>query len=479
MDENVKNFISLSEEFYKKLNQARFELFDQKYVVKEYYRELRNEIQLAKEVKSLEMELNEQILDQIDGLIREINEFEINTIKIYDSQNNEETINEFTSKFDKLVLETSKYLTDKWNKNNFSIDNELANNMRDSLSKLSIERNNLKKFLFNGTQLRFVESRKNDDTDLKFGQLIEIDNDIGIFHRKINLGRRLGLPAGKFDKNRRLFSTNYECLNIQFLKNNNIVIHFRVNSIYKHPFQELIQIIDIKQMIEKKKLIINVIEEYTSSFTSSSDKICLLYHPEKENKIDLYESKKQEIKVLDENLNILCNIDEKKKKLIGSNESFLFFKGLKKCEKNKKIFIYNWSLEALIEIDQMINPEKSTYNIDKLTLNFGRYYALEIEKLRVYDQETGKLINTFETKDFLIDQNCNLILFGESIKYHSLNGDLIKEIKLDENLEDSKWFLDNNNNLSAYVENDIEDYCPSYFMHQYLLYMSLNKNDLN
>jgi len=125
----------------------------------------------------------------------------------------------------------------------------------------------------------------------------------------------------------------------------------------------------------------------------------------------------------------------------------------------------------------MINPEKSIYSIDKLTLKFGRYYALEIGKLRVFDQETGKLINTFETKDFLIDQNCNLILIGESIKYHSLNGDLIKEIKLEENFEDSKWFLDNNNNLSAYVENDIEDYCPSYFIHQYFLYVSLNKND--
>ena len=112
MDENEKTYLSLTYEFYHKFNQAKFELLDQEYVVKEYYSDLRTE--LAKELKGLEIELSEKILDQIDNLIDTIDDFEKNTIKIYES-NNKEKINEFISKLNKMIYEKSRFLINSQN----------------------------------------------------------------------------------------------------------------------------------------------------------------------------------------------------------------------------------------------------------------------------------------------------------------------------------------------------------------------------
>lgn len=56
----------LIQEFDQKLKQSRFDLSNREYVVREYYRELRREIQLKKETENLETEMDENTLNKIE-----------------------------------------------------------------------------------------------------------------------------------------------------------------------------------------------------------------------------------------------------------------------------------------------------------------------------------------------------------------------------------------------------------------------------
>ena len=70
---------------------------------------------------------------------------------------------------------------------------------------------------------------------------------------------------------------------------------------------------------------------------------------------------------------------------------------------------------------------------------FGRYYFNESnQRFRIFDEETGLIFKEVEDiNDFKIDNNYNIILSIEQsqIKYLSFNGDLLKEIKLELELE--------------------------------------------
>lgn len=97
---------------------------------------------------------------------------------------------------------------------------------------------------------------------------------------------------------------------------------------------------------------------------------------------------------------------------------------------------------------------------------FGKYYFTTIEPLsnitclNIVDEKTGQLLRKIEANKFLIDENFNLILIDvETIRYMTFNGDLLKEIRLEEQknyLTSRRWFFHEIFKLCAYEEKRIK-----------------------
>ena len=106
---------------------------------------------------------------------------------------------------------------------------------------------------------------------------------------------------------------------------------------------------------------------------------------------------------------------------------------------------------------------------------FGKYYFTTIEPLsnitclNIVDEKTGQLLIKIEANKFLIDENFNLILIDENfnlilidvetIRYMTFNGDLLKEIRLEEQknyLTSRRWFFHEIFKLCAYEEKRIK-----------------------
>ena len=99
-----------------------------------------------------------------------------------------------------------------------------------------------------------------------------------------------------------------------------------------------------------------------------------------------------------------------------------------------------------------------------MEIRSGRYYlchswAYGFDGLIVFDEETGILLEEIDyTDDYCLDHNFNLILSDEnSIKYLSFNGDLLKEIKMENN--NFGFFLFNFDKQSFVYDKDEDRLC--------------------
>ena len=193
------------------------------------------------------------------------------------------------------------------------------------------------------------------------------------------------------------------------------------------------------------------------SVSMTPDKLCLVYQLKEDEE---YEGSEDELfgrvfLVMNENLERIHLKMGSDKKLIGSNDSFLFF--IEDKEHSGEMSIYDWSLEFVKSIGQKTCSNSPFYFDSKIQKKFvamfGKYYFMtEFKKdsnyLRIIDEKTGDLVKIIRTNDFLIDRNMNIILpSSKSIKYLNLNGDLLKEIQIDSSLLNYQWFLNNRNYL--------------------------------
>jgi len=93
---------------------------------------------------------------------------------------------------------------DKWNKcqNEYKIDSELVNNLRDSMSKLAIERENINQLLFNSQLLEF-EPIKTEQVTIGTLSNVVIDS----FEHKIDISKHIE-SLKNFDIRFRSFFSN-------------------------------------------------------------------------------------------------------------------------------------------------------------------------------------------------------------------------------------------------------------------------------
>ena len=131
----------LIQEFDQKLKQSRFDLSNREYVVREYYRELRREIQLKKETENLETEMDENTLNKIEDLIDLIDPFEKTTLETFGKNSN----NEFHLKLAEMENIYNNLIQNE--ADSHKVINDYIRKLRDLLSLLAFLRNELKSFL--------------------------------------------------------------------------------------------------------------------------------------------------------------------------------------------------------------------------------------------------------------------------------------------------------------------------------------------
>ena len=166
-----------------------------------------------------------------------------------------------------------------------------------------------------------------------------------------------------------------------------------------------------------------------------------------------------------------------KKRLIGANESFLFFTH-DKGDTDPKVSIYNWSIELVKKIGQNKNPILPFYfafsSYLKFYVMFGRCYFLvryykphlhceSKNYMRIVDERNGKLVKIVENvSDYFIDSNYNLIVSNaKSIRYLTLNGDAQREI-----IQNDIKFLYNENKILSFFDTS-----------RFIIYFSNKYND--
>ena len=147
----AQQFKTLSNNIDTKLKQAEFDLANGDYIIKEHCRELRREVQLAKEIKIEQIQkLSEEMLSQIDS-------YEQDRITAYLKSKKEP----FTLKLNDFKAELLN-----WNQNLDKLltrDQYLTNetdSARNMLSNLAIEKENIQNLVYDDKILEFFKKRE-------------------------------------------------------------------------------------------------------------------------------------------------------------------------------------------------------------------------------------------------------------------------------------------------------------------------------
>ncbi len=212
--EEIKQFKLLLDSIGIKLKQAEFNLFNGDYLLKEHCRELIRQVQLAKETKVDQLEkLSDEMLNQIDMYEKErLNAYQLNANK-----------QEFTSKLNEL-----KIILDDWNQKlndhqqSFSKQIDSARNV---LSRLAVEEENLKSFIFNDKLLDLIDYQEQLSETL-FGKLAFTSFDCIDFNNlnKIDMNPHFDRAKVTAGTNDDLTMLHFELIDTLFLKNNCFVV---------------------------------------------------------------------------------------------------------------------------------------------------------------------------------------------------------------------------------------------------------------
>jgi len=141
--EQEKEFSLLLNKLNDKIKQAEFNLNDNgEYLIKEHCTEIRRQVQLSKEETLIKVEeITNEILEKIDA---------------FESRSSDYTLKADKDKLSAQLIQI-KNENEKWGKNldEYKIDLELLDDLRDSLFKFSSEQENFYHLLFNSQLLEF------------------------------------------------------------------------------------------------------------------------------------------------------------------------------------------------------------------------------------------------------------------------------------------------------------------------------------
>jgi hypothetical protein len=486
-NDQEQEFNLLLNKFKEKLNKAKFDLENGgEYIIKEHCVEIRRQVQLAKEETLLKIE------EITDALFKKIDLFESDSLEAVSTANNDV----ITSKLNELKSEN-----DKWNKclDEHKIDSKLIDNLRDCISKFTIERENINQLLFNSQLLEFEPIKMEQ---VSFGTLSNVVIDS--FEHKIDISHHIKSIKGQLYDD--LVNSD---LNIQycgFFSNGDFVLCGTINKTNNHynyydrdynyelsgnSFTVILSF-DLEKnelKIMKKNSLFKV-----EQLVSCSNKICALFESQAEidayrgeyikdemgiklpgEKID-YNSKKYV--VLDQNLEILHRSWQhnavKNGKLEAASDSYLIFTkdpNFKNKYEDCLFFLYNWSLQFVRAIGKSTDAIEIYHSFStKIDYFLNEIYITEKIKngycLKVFDDYTGNIIKTLNLDNHLsLDCNNNMASFSfeeNKISLFNFNGNLLlKSQNLETKYEQVKQIRDKNGNIIFLVFYDAY-YCIYY-----------------
>lgn len=488
IDQETNIFALILQQLNKKLAELEFNLANTSVFIRDHYSEIRKKVKQAK--------LDNTLVDE-NELFKKIDTCEKETIG--------EALLEINQKKFKTKLNEIKSEHIKWNKNlnDFKIDNQLTDQAMERISKLAIETENINELIFNGKMLNF-DPIKNV---LSFIQLNSFDYQIDLSKYFVEVTSKQEQLLDRsddtedMDEDRVIFCV----LNCSFFSNGDLLIAGELASevLCGEPctnygvgtYGIVFLLFDMEKNELKKMKKFNVFSESWThlSIETVSNKVFFMYQYREDNDSRCKHRPGNEIEYENANAKIVyehyiyvyLTMNEKlekihwsqgkQKQLIGLNDSCLFFthdmsqksgKSLDSMMNNYTLYIYNWSMKFVKRVGQANDPEAPFYlffnprRCAPYKHNFfnicGKYFFTGIENsLRIVDEKTGKLLKTVKGNLLTIDSNFNIILEDKDsnkvkcLKYLSFNGELLKQVKI-EDTKIGELFLDKNNTLCGF-----------------------------
>lgn len=398
---------SLLDDIEKKLNETQFELANGEYVIKEYCREMRRQVQLAKEVKIYDLEkASDQFMQKIDAFEQD----KLENCKRLSNKSN------FERKLDEIKSDLNK-----WRDSDKSrLDPNELDRIIDARLDLLIQKRDIWSNLFKHETLDFFK-KPDDPNGNSLGQLVSDTSD------RINFKESYCVDLSKNLRNYLNSSQEVFVIKTVLLDSNKfIVVVFENRDGFDHNLIKLF-LFDENKLFQKEKSLSAA--ECDSPIYSVANKICIQYV---NSDTRLY------LSVLDGDLEELSHFEVKHKEhLVGANLNYLFMLA------EEAMRIYDWSFNLVSQIGQTSLPNEA-YNLSKVNtfdMRNNRLYLIENKRfrehsLRVVCQSSGRVIRQINFRmlnQFYIDENDRLVVIESNrLVYFNRDGLLLKQINFDE-----------------------------------------------
>jgi len=417
-------FTEIKKDIENKLKKTEFNITNGHYLIKEYSREVRTQVQLAKKLKI------EQINNMSDDLIRKIDDFEKELLENYLSKQNHSQVMEY----DLLNKEINEIKKGIKNLNN-QID--LAKEMQ---SKLTLCHENLHKLLFNNRLIEFVHHTSQQDTigQLSFGKFDEID-----FKSLNRISFKSYIPECDLELSKD--NSVFTCLSL----NNDYFLFLIYQLKHRGTYDIKALLFDEKKAFKKSQLL-GIEATCCRSAVVKSNCICFDYDHKRASYLYF----------MDYDLELINNICIDKQRLVGSNKSFIYLTN--KDIDLSPISVYDWSFQLVKQIGQKINPIEPFHFPNYIYMfnnENGKYNLVDKQYLSIIDENTGHLDRSLRVYCVgllgIDSENRLIVATDKKLMYLNQKGILLQEIKF-LNHSDSEliWNLDKNNNLLIFNKKD-------------------------
>ncbi len=357
-----------------------------------------------------------------ENQLNEINEIEQETVKNFLQLNKEK----FSNKYAEMREQLSSL-------------NESIEKAIDLQSKLFIEKENLLAFIFNNKILEF--NTQNNELEMKMFYSINFSQ-----LNKLDL-------AEIFEPVKQSYMENYEekkvftnVIGFGFFKNGNFIVIACFHDNSKSGNLNLFLFDKNKSLIKTSK----ISNAFAGDMQIVGNKVSFMFYTLDNKSI---------LRVIDEDLQVLNEVETSQRGIIGANESFII---LTPEKSSHKLIYYDWTLKMVKKNDKY----KFKSEIFDLKINNGKYYFIEYENfkfcLKIVDVSTGVCLKSIGIKGFSslhydISNHVVIVYDGLKIVYLSHLGEVLNMVKLVgfPEPDTSRWSMDYENNFYILEENNL------------------------
>lgn len=412
--EIVENLKANIEDISIMANQLKHDFKNGSDRIKEHCSELRRKVQLV----------TEQTMFNIDKFSNEfisfIDKYEKERLISYEARIKLTTndLNTTITSVNQFVNQHSEYIRkSKINDKEVEQANQTALNHIDKLKK---ETKDAESFIFHNKLLQFNINLNDYGSDLlgKFN-LSLIDNTINF--EKLNKFKikTLSIDFSKF-----------KAKNIEILNNENYLMTYS-----DHSDSSNIALVNRSKstLVVDKSLENRLIDSFSRRIWSRKDLIIR----KSKSYIAIQSLTNCFLGIYDYKLNLIAS-KSINHLMIGATESCIYFKNSDDYKNQLSSFNWNLNIEQKVGKFQVTFKEAPFYlseSVKQLSLRQNKYVWLDNRQLNILNESDGKLVSSTEINtplSFEIDsKDCVIVNTGKSLCYFDINGQFLKEIKLD------------------------------------------------